>query len=159
MEYIKEYEVRWSDVDANRHMANSAFINFGANTRMYFLKQMGFGHGFMAKNQVGPVVFYEHMWYFKEVMPGEKLRISFEVKGFSKDGMFFEFHHNFYNKDGQHVAHCELMGGWFSLLTRKLISLDEDMLAMLDSINKAEDFRWLTKEDTRKHAMRPQNLE
>ena len=159
MEYMKEFEVRWSDVDANRHMANSAFINFGANTRMYFLKQMGFDHRFMAKNQVGPVVFYEHMWYFKEVMPGEKLRISFEVKGFSRDGMFFEFHHNFYNEAGQHVAHCELMGGWFSLMTRKLITMNEEMLAKMDAVEKADDFRWLTKEDTRKHAKLPQNLE
>ena len=51
------------------------------------------------------------------------------------------------------------MGGWFSLMTRKLITMDEEMLAQLNAVEKADDFRWLTKEDTRKHAKRPQNLE
>jgi len=26
--YLKDFEIRWSDVDANRHLANSAYINF-----------------------------------------------------------------------------------------------------------------------------------
>ena len=158
MKYVKEFEVRWSDVDANRHMGNSAFINFGAHTRMHYLMQMGFDHRFLARNQVGPVVFYENICYFKEVMPGQKLRVSFEIKGFSKDCMFFEFHHNFYDEKGNHVALCELMGGWFSLETRKLITMNEEMLAKIHSLEKEADFRWLTKEDTRKHAKRPQNL-
>ena len=158
MKYVKEFEVRWSDVDANRHLANSAYINFGAHTRMHFLMEMGFDHRFMVANKIGPVVFHEHMYYFREVMPGQTLRVSFEIKGFSKDGMFFEFHHNFYNEQGQHVGHCELMGGWFSLETRKLISMNEAMIEKLHSVEKAEDFRWLTKEDTRKNAMRPQDL-
>ena len=158
MKNFKEFEVRWSDVDANRHLANSAYINFGAHTRMHCLKEMGFSHQFLAKHQIGPVVFYEHMYYFKEVMPGQTLRVSFEVKGLSKDGMFFEFHHNFYDEKGRNIAHCELMGGWFSLETRKLIAMNEEMLANLDKVEKADGFRWLSKEDTRKHARRPVHL-
>lgn len=158
MKHYKEFEVRWSDVDANRHLANSAYINFGAHTRMHFLMEMGFDHRFLAKHQIGPVVFYEHMWYYREVMPGQTLRVTFEIKGFSEDGMFFEFYHNFYDEKGRHVAHCELMGGWFSLETRKLTAMTEDMLKQLHSVEKAEDFRWLTKEDTRKHARLPKDL-
>ena len=26
--YLKEFEVRWNDLDANRHLANSSYINF-----------------------------------------------------------------------------------------------------------------------------------
>lgn len=26
--YLKEFEIRWNDIDANRHMANSAYISF-----------------------------------------------------------------------------------------------------------------------------------
>ena len=26
--FFKEFEIRWSDTDANRHLANSAYINY-----------------------------------------------------------------------------------------------------------------------------------
>jgi acyl-CoA thioester hydrolase len=29
--YLKEFEIRWSDVDANRHLANSAYLNYMAH--------------------------------------------------------------------------------------------------------------------------------
>lgn len=158
MEHFREFEVRWSDVDANRHLANSAYINFMSHTRMYYLMKMGFTHRYLEEHNIGPVVFHEHIWYYKEVLPGDTVRVSFEIKGFSEDGMFFEFHHNFYGMDGKHLAHCELMGGWFSLETRKLIPMTDAMLKQLHSLKKAEDFRLLTKEDTRKHARFPKDL-
>lgn len=34
--YSKQFEVRWSDLDANRHLANSAYMNFMSHTRMGF---------------------------------------------------------------------------------------------------------------------------
>ena len=40
--YLKEFEIRWSDIDANRHLANSAYLNFMSHTRMAFLMELGF---------------------------------------------------------------------------------------------------------------------
>ena len=158
MKYFKEFEVRWSDLDANRHLANSSYFSYMAHTRLNYLVNLVFTHEMMMERQFGPVVFHEHLYYFKEVLPDEQIKVSLELKGLSKDGMFFEFHHNFYSLEGQHLAHCELMGGWISLKTRKLIPLMPDVMALFDSAEMAEDFKWLTKEDTRKFAMRPQNL-
>ncbi len=154
--YIKEFEVRWSDVDANRHLANSAYINFMSHTRMTFLWELGFNQKTMHENQIGPVVFYEHMYYFKEVFPGKPIKVSLEVMGLSEDGMFFEFHHNFYDSNGKNVAHCEMMGAWISLKTRGLIGLTDDLLAIFNSTVKPEGFRVLTKEDTRRFGKIPQ---
>jgi len=159
MKYFKKFEIRWSDLDANRHLANSAYFNFMAHTRLSFLEEFGFTQQMLQEEQFGPVVFHEHMYYFKEVLPGKPIKISFEIKGLSKDGMFFEFHHNFYTMDGTHIGHCDLMGAWISLKTRKLIPLAPEWLGYFDTVEKAENFRWLTKEDTRKNAMRPQNLD
>lgn len=156
--YAKEFEVRWSDVDANRHLANSAYINFMSHTRMSYLLELGFDQRKMAKHQIGPVVFYEHMYYFKEVFPGRPIRVSLEVMGMSEDGKFFEFHHNFYDAKGRNVAHCEMMGAWMSLETRKLIGLPRDLLQVFNSAEKPNDFRMLTKEDTRKFAKAPKDL-
>jgi len=40
--YLKEFEICWSDMDANRHIANSAYINFMSHTRMACLLEVGF---------------------------------------------------------------------------------------------------------------------
>ncbi|RKN83060.1 acyl-CoA thioesterase [Ulvibacterium marinum] len=156
--YVKEFEVRWSDVDANRHLANSAYINFMSHTRMSYLLELGFDQRMMAKHQIGPVVFYEHMYYFKEVFPGKPIRVSLEVMGISEDGKFFEFHHNFYDAKGRNVAHCEMMGAWMSLETRKLIGLPRDLLQVFNSAEKPKSFQMLTKEDTRKFAKVPKDI-
>lgn len=156
--YLKEFEVRWSDLDANRHLANSAYINFMSHTRMAYLTEHGFGHKNMVKYHIGPVVFYEHMYYFREILPGVPVRVSLEIKGLSPDGMFFEFHHNFYDPQGRHLAHCEMMGGWIDLESRKLSALPKALLSGFESLEKAEGFRHLTREDTRKHLKRPIDL-
>ncbi|WP_422083087.1 acyl-CoA thioesterase [Ulvibacterium sp.] len=156
--YLKEFEVRWSDVDANRHLANSAYINFMSHARMSYLMELGFDQRMMAKHQIGPVVFYEHMYYFKEVFPGKPIRVSLEVMGLSEDGKFFEFHHNFYDAKGRNVAHCEMMGAWMSLETRKLIGLPGELLQVFNATEKPKGFRILTKADTRKFAKTPKDL-
>lgn len=157
--YLKDFEIRWSDVDANRHLANSAYINFMSHTRMAFLLELGFDHKTMAVQEIGPVVFYEHMYYFKEVFPGKPIKVSLEVMGMSEDAKFFEFHHDFYNHKGENIARCEMMGAWIDLKTRKLIGLTDDLLKSFSSVEKAEGFKILTKEATRKHARFPKTLE
>ena len=40
--YKKQFEIRWSDLDANGHLANSAYTNFMSHTRMAFFSEFGF---------------------------------------------------------------------------------------------------------------------
>ncbi|MGI9553274.1 MAG: acyl-CoA thioesterase, partial [Aurantibacter sp.] len=113
----------------------------------------------LEEHQIGPVVFYEHMYYFKEVFPGRPVRVSLEVVGMSEDGKFFEFNHNFYDSNGNNVAHCEMMGAWMSLETRGLISLPEELLKIFNTVERPKTFRILTKEDSRRFSKLPKNLE
>lgn len=156
--YLKEFEIRWSDVDANRHLANAAYINFMSHTRMAFLLEMGFDQKTMAEQHLGPVVFYEHMYYFREVFPGMPVKVSLELQGLSDDGMFFGFLHNFYDGKGRNVAHCEMMGGWINMQTRALTGLPLPLLEKFNALDRAVGFKVLTKEDTRKFAKRPKDL-
>lgn len=156
--YIKEFEVRWNDLDANRHLANSSYINYMSHTRLSYMMEKGFGQKKMIKHNIGPVVFYEHMFYFKEIFPGEAIRVSLELKGISESGMYFEFQHNFYNKDGINMARCNMMGGWIDLETRKLRELPSQLFEALDQLHKTDSFKVLTKEDTRLYKQFPRNL-
>ena len=157
--YLKDFEVRWNDIDANRHLANSAYINYMSHTRLSFMLENGFGQAKMAEFAIGPVVFYEHMFYFKEVFPGHPIRVSLQLKGISEDGMYFSFQHNFYNHKGKNIARCEMMGGWIDLNTRKLRPLPKELFDNLNKLDRTEDFYTITKEHTRKYGQVPQDLE
>lgn len=156
--YTKQFEIRWSDVDANRHLANSAYTNFMSHTRMAFLIEQGFSMRELAKYNIGPVVFYEHMYYFKEAFLGQAITVSLSVSGLSEDGTLFKFDHNFYNKKGENIAHCEMMGAWIDLKARKMTALPEELLVIADAFPKSEAYKVLTKEDTREKGKMPKNL-
>lgn len=155
MSFKKEFEVRWSDLDANRHLANSAYQNMMSHTRMAFLLENGFTQDELIKYNLGPVVFYEHIYYFKEIRPEDSIEVSLKLKGLSEDGTFFAFEHDFYNAKGENCARCEMLGSWIDMKTRKLTKLPEHLLKSLDDLEKTEDFKVLTKEDTRKHRVVP----
>ena len=156
--YLKEFEVRWNDLDANRHLANSSYINFMSHTRLSYMMENGFGQNSMVTNNIGPVVFYEHMFYFREVFPGKPIRVSLQLKGISKNGMYFEFQHNFYNHEGENMARCNMMGGWIDLQTRKLRDLPNKLFLALNELEKTGDFKNLTRDDTRKFKQFHQKL-
>jgi len=156
--FLKEFEIRWSDIDANRHLANSAYVQYSGHARMSYLAQLGFNQKTMAKHQIGPVVFYEHIYYFKEVFIGKPIQVSTELKGMSEGGMFFEFHHDFYDSNGKNFAHSEMMGAWIDLKARKLSILPDEFMSAVAKIERADDFKVLTKEDTRKYARIPKDL-
>lgn len=157
--YKKDFEIRWSDVDANGHLANSAYLNFMSHTRVGFLNKHGFSMKKLIEYGIGPVVFSEQIHYFKESFLGQILTVTLAVSGLSDDGMFFKFEHNFYNQKGKHVATCDILGAWINLKTRSLIELPEYLKEMVLEFPKSTHFKVLTKEDTRQSGKRPQDLE
>ncbi|MDP5082587.1 MAG: acyl-CoA thioesterase [Winogradskyella sp.] len=153
--YQKQFEIRWSDIDANNHLANSAYTNFMSHTRMAFFAAYGFSMPEIKKHNIGPVVFYEHMYYFKESFLGTPITVTIEVSGLSDDGMLFMFEHNFYNHKGENLAYCEMQGAWIDLKERKLIGLPNSLLELIEKLPKSESFKNLTKADTRKYGVTP----
>ena len=156
--YKKQFEIRWSDVDANKHLANSAYTNFMSHTRMAFFTEKGFSIQEMGKYGIGPIIFYEHMHYFKEVFMGKPIIVSLEVSGLSDDGMFFKFEHNFYNHEGENLAYCEMLGAWIDLSSRKLTALPQELLELTFQFPKAFNYKALTKKDTRKAGRKPVDI-
>lgn len=156
--YLKKFEIRWDDVDANRHLRNSAYINFMSHTRMSYMFENGMGHDSLEKHNLGPVALYEHVYYFRELFPGRPVFVSLQLLGMAEDGKFFKFLHNFYDENGKNFARAEMLGGWIDMQTRKLTGLPEEYLKMFQEFDKADNFKILTSEDTRKYAQYPQDL-
>lgn len=156
--YTKKFEIRWNDIDLNNHLGNSSYVEFMSHTRMSFFKDNGLTLEDMHEYGLGPIVFYEHVNYFKEIHFGDPVIVSLEVKGLSAEGRFVLFEHNFYNEIGENFASCEILFSWIDLKTRKLGLVPNELLNNLKSFPRSEDFKILTKEDTRKSSKRPRNL-
>ena len=149
--YFKEFEVRWNDLDANKHLGNSTYIEYMSHTRMSMLSENGMGVAVLAKHDLGPIALYEHIHYFKEIRLGKPIRVSLELAGHTKDVRFVKFYHNFYDLEGKHLAHGEILFSFIQLSSRKLGILPDKFKEKLMKFPKSDTFKILTKEDTLGH--------
>ncbi|MEM7180206.1 MAG: thioesterase family protein [Spirochaetota bacterium] len=157
--YTKKFEVRWNDMDANNHLANSTYIQFMSHTRMSFFKENNLSLQDMNSYGLGPIVFYEHIYYFKETHMGDHVIVSLEVKGRNKDGRFILIEHNFYDEKGVNLANSEMLLSWINMETRKLAKVPPDLFAKIEAFPQSADFEILTPEVIKKYLKRPKNLE
>ena len=156
--FMKKFEVRWSDVDANRHLANAAYITYMSHTRMSFFTENGFGQQQMAEHNIGPVITYERIHYFKEVLPDKPIWVSLSLKGISTDSLVFKFVHRFYDEAGKNLSYCEMMGTWINLSSRKLKTPPEFLFDIINQLEHEDDFKILSISDLRTNDAKPLNL-
>src|SRR5690625_8031351 len=113
-----------------------------SHTRMAYLISNGFGHREMVRLNIGPVLFHEHLFYFKEVLPGSRIHVTMELRGQSKNNTLFEFVHNINGKEGTHHLRAELIGAFIDLQSRKHTPLQDHMLKQLLHDMRRTDELW-----------------
>ena len=57
--YFQKTTVRWSDLDANRHLANASYMNFTSYARIAFLREFNISMDKLAEYQIGPAILHE----------------------------------------------------------------------------------------------------
>jgi acyl-CoA thioester hydrolase len=55
-EFIKEIQMRWSDLDPNYHLRHSIYYDWGAFCRVEFFKESGFTTQLMQQLHFGPIL-------------------------------------------------------------------------------------------------------
>lgn len=148
-EYFKEFEIRWSELDPNYHVANYAFTQFMNEVRISYMLDRGVGRDFIEKGNMGPVVFHEHFHYIKEVRAYDKVKVDIQMKGHSQDFKFLNFTHHLYIPSGEIAMYSELMFGWMDLTKRKLVVPHDSYIEGYKKMKKTEDFKILDRGDTR----------
>ena len=156
--FLKEFEIRWNDIDANKHLGNSDYVAFMSHTRMAFLTSHGLSLNVINDLDLGPIVFYEHVHYFKEIGLDDNIRVSLEVTGHSEDGRFVMIEHNFYNDEGKNLAYAEMLFSWMNLQTRKLGKVPDFLLQKIQNFPRSKSFKYLTKVDLKAKALMPNDL-
>jgi acyl-CoA thioester hydrolase len=137
--------VRWSDLDANMHLANASYMNFTSFTRSHFFAKIGISTENFKKYQMGPIIFHENFSFFKEVLADSEVLVTFEVLGLSESANLFEIVHNLYDLQGNHLAKSYVLGSWIDFRTRKLANLPEEWSIAINKM-KSKTCKTITKE-------------
>ncbi|MCB0736788.1 MAG: thioesterase family protein [Bacteroidetes bacterium] len=139
---MASYIVRWADVDANRHLRHSAYADFGAQTRVLALEQIGLSFNEMAKLKIGPILFREELIYRKEVPMNDKITVSCTLQKARRDASRWSMRHQIYRSDGQLAAIINVDGAWLDLKMRKLTTLSDEVVEKFNLIPRSSDFYW-----------------
>ena len=156
--FLKDFEIRWNDIDANKHLGNSDYVAFMSHTRMAFLTSHGLSLDIINDLGLGPIVLYEHVHYFKEIGLNDNINVSLEVTGHSEDGRFIKIEHNFYNDEGKNLAYAEMLFSWMNLKTRKFGKVPEFLFRKILEFPRSQNFKYLNKEDLKAKAVMPKDL-
>ncbi|ROI07777.1 thioesterase [Chryseobacterium sp. H3056] len=153
-----KFEVRWSDIDANKHLANSSYVEYCAQTRMAFMRTHKMGLKELSYWGIGPVILHERYSFFKEIYADQTVFVTAEISGMSEDASIYQFVHKFYLPDGTHCATAEATGVWIDTMLRKSTTPPDDILEVLEEF-KSDDVKILTRADLKDLPFKPQNIE
>lgn len=156
--YYHFFEVRWSDIDANRHLANSSYVQYCAQARMAFMTKHKMGVTQLNRWGIGPVILHEEFSFFKEIYADQSVYVSVEIGGCAEDVSIYEFLHKFYLPDGTHCATAKTTGLWIDMMLRKSTTPPDDIVEIINQY-KTPGTRVMSREDLKKLPFRPANID
>lgn len=118
--FTKEIQVRWSDVDQNRHVRHSAYYDYCAFTRISFITSTGFDASKLEAEAIGPILFKEECTFLREIKPDDVVTVNIKKGEMAPDGSKWTIHHEIFNGAGVKAAHVTVYGAWMDLHKRKL---------------------------------------
>ena len=141
-EFIKDIQVRWSDLDPNFHVRHSAYYDWGAFCRIEFLNAYGLTSDVMIEMQFGPILFREECIFRREIKMGDEIRINLQLLKSRKDFSRWSIKHEIMKGDGQLAAQLTVDGAWINIVQRKLATPPEKVVEVFDKMPKSTDFIW-----------------
>jgi acyl-CoA thioester hydrolase len=139
-EFVKSFELRWSDVDANLHVMHSRYYELGAHCRMSFMFAHGVNTDLFRKEMFGPILFREECVFKKELHAGETVTVTLVVTKSKKDGSRWSAMHEIKKQNGTVAAVMYADLAWMDLKLRKLASPPAIIAKMIQDAPKHQDF-------------------
>lgn len=118
--YTKHLYVGWAHLDANGHMANTAYLALASDVRMFYFAEHGFPSTEFGRLALGPVIQREILEYRRELRLLDPIEVTLALDGLSPDGARWVLVNEFIRSDGQLAARVTSTGGWLDLKARAL---------------------------------------
>lgn len=141
--YIKTMQLRWADIDANRHVLHSRYYEWGATMRMEFLVQHGLTIHWLEANNIGPIILREECIFKREIVFGDDISINVEATAAKKDYSRWSLRHQITKGRDTVAAIINVDGAWIDLAKRKMGTPNEKIIAAFDQFPRSEDFKWI----------------
>jgi acyl-CoA thioester hydrolase len=138
--YTKVFLAGWATMDFNGHMANTAYLDLAADTRMAFFAEHGFPPSQFRQLGLGPVVRKDEIEYFREVGRHDSVTVTYAVLAMSADGARFVLENEVWLANGERAASVRSTGGWLDLRARKLVTPPDALLAVFTKVPRAPGF-------------------
>lgn len=142
-EYSKTYEVRWADMDPNRHLRHSVYLDYAAQTRVALFSDYGLPMDKIAQMGLGPILFREEIKYLREVNGMEEVTVYCELNWMYEDASRWSFFHRMFKNGDTPVAELTVDGAWLDLETRKLGAPSDKMMEIMTQYPRTDDFEWV----------------
>jgi acyl-CoA thioester hydrolase len=141
--YSKTYQIRFSDIDANRHVNNAAYIDVAGDMRYQFFAENGFPPERFEQLGMGIVYTKITTQFLREVLLGETVTVTFALAGLSPRGVRWKVHHDFLKSNGKKAVSMDMEGTILDLATRKPIQPDEELMRLFQLVPQTADFEVL----------------
>ena len=144
MAFEETFQVSWSHLDGNGHMANTSYMLIAIDCRFHYFASLGFAPADFARHRIGPVVRHDEIDYFKELHLLQKVKVNLLLAGLSPDGSRFHIVNEFRREDGQLAARVRSLGGWFDLAARKLVAPPDALAFALAEMERIPGYEVLS---------------
>ena len=139
-------QLRWSDMDANRHLRHSAYYDFGAAVRVKYLSEQGITSEKLEELHLGPVLFREEAVFKREVKFEDQITIDMQLLKSTPDFGRWSIRHHLVKADGTLAAIITIDAAWIDLVKRKLAVPPQSIQATFESFPKSPEFQFIIPE-------------
>jgi acyl-CoA thioester hydrolase len=133
-------QIRWADIDQNRHLRHSVYYDYGAMTRIEFLNSHGLTSTRFEEIHMGPILFREEAIFKREIKFGDSIMVDVELVKASTDYARWSMRHHFLKPDGTLSAIINIDGAWINIIERKLAVPPPFVQTIFSGLPRSADF-------------------
>ena len=138
--FSRTIQIRWSDMDANRHLRHSAYYDYAAAMRIMVLSDSGLTLKKLEEFEIGPILFREEAIFKREIRLDDRITVDVVLVKSTADFSRWSLRHQFIKEDGTLAAIVNIDGAWLDLIKRKLVVPHEMVQRIFASFPKTPDY-------------------
>ena len=142
-EFIKEMQVRWSDLDINGHLRHSVYYDWGTFCRVQFLNAHKLTLDAMIKLNISPILFREECVFRKEIFLNDKVTVNLELLNAKKNFSRWTIQHTIFKNADIVSAILTVDGAWIDITKRKLAVPTDEVANVFNLMPRNKNFQWL----------------
>ncbi len=139
-EFTLPLQLRWSDIDANRHLRHSVYYDYGALCRMALFTKFGLSIEHLQQHKIGPVLLREEAVFRREIHFEDRLVITAELVKATIDYGRWSFRHRLIKGDDTLAATLTVDGAWIDIEKRKMATPGEFLQEVFARMPRSTEF-------------------